>query len=305
MRQYLLRLALRAVDAFANNEYAIASQLGRKPGSVHDIAKAQQILLMSRYRELAARGLPLPSFQDVEFSAFSENGEDGILLFIFAMIGMTNRRAVELCCGSGIDCNSANLIVHHGWDGLLIDGNERKLSLGRRFYKRCSSTRHWPPRLVSEWITADNVNAILAREGFDGELDLLSLDMDGVDYWVWKALTVISPRVVVLEYQDILGPDRSVTVPYDPRFVGIRSPRGAGIDYGGASLRAFVKLARAKGYRLVGCEHYGYNAFFIRSDIDAGQLPDRDPRDCFAHPKNAEGMRKRYPLVEGRPWEEV
>ena len=303
MRELLLKILLRGAEALANNEYPLIASRGRGFRDAATASKATQLLLMAKYREMVAAGVPLPSFWEAGFSAYSDNEEDGILLMLFAVVGATNRRCVELCCGSGIDFNTANLLINHGWEGLLIDGNERKLAIGRKFYNRCKSTRQWQPRMVSEWVTAENVNDVVRKQGFEGDIDLFSLDMDGVDYWIWKALTVVRPRVMVLEYQDILGPERAVTVPYDPKFVCIRGKYGT--DYAGASLRAYVKLGREKGYRLVGCEHYGYNAFFLREDVGRDLFPEVTVESCFAHPKNRFGMEKRFPKVAGMKWEEV
>ncbi len=103
---------------------------------IPSVDKGTQILLQLKYRELLQRELPLPTFEDVEFRAFSQNGEDGILLYIFTLIGMMNRRAVEICAGDGIECNTANLIINHGWTALLFDGNSQLIERGKAFYTR-------------------------------------------------------------------------------------------------------------------------------------------------------------------------
>lgn len=303
IRDLLMKAALRVAEAYGNNQYALASVLGRLPSHVPALDRAAQIQLTLRYRELARAGAPLPSFDDAELRVFSQNGEDGILLYLFALIGTTNKRVVEMCAGSGIDCCAANLIVHHGWEGLLFDGQERKLRMGRRFYTKNPDTRQWPPKLVSAWITAENVNELIRKQGFAGEVDLFSLDMDGVDYWVWKALDAINPRVVILEYQDILGPKRSVTVPYDANFAAVREEHGP--NYCGASLTAYTKLAREKGYRLVGSQRLGYNAFFLRNDVGEEYFPEVSVASCFAHPRTTMGQKKRYPRVAKKNWVEV
>ena len=146
--------------------------------------------------------------------------------------------------GEGIQCNTANLIVNHGWSGLLFDGDERQLEKGRAYYARLGDTFAYPPKLVSAWITRDNINDLIKNNGFEGDVDLLSLDLDGVDYWVWDALEVIRPRVVIAEIQCLWGEDRAVTVPYADEF------RAGVVDrfaiYSGASLPAFVKLAQER-----------------------------------------------------------
>ena len=191
----------------------------RRPDGAHSATdRVSQLILLNQYRDLVHWGKALPSFQDVEFRLFSQNGEDGILLYIFGLIGMGGRRCVEICAGEGIECNSANLIVNHGWNGLLFDGNDQLLEKGRAFYSNLGDTFSFPPKLVNAWITRDNINELIKNNGFEGEVDLLSLDLDGVDYWVWEALDVIRPRVVIAEIQCLWGQDRAVTVPYAEDF---------------------------------------------------------------------------------------
>jgi hypothetical protein len=229
-----------------------------------------QMLLSLKYRELAG-GRLVPEMKDVEFRSFSQNGEDGILLYIFSLIGTTNRKVVEICAADGIECNSGNLIINHGWSGLLFDGNQENIERGRQIYAKLANTFIVPPIFAHGWITAENVNQLIESNGFSGEIDLLSLDLDGNDFWVWNAINCIKPRVVVLEYNAVWRPDRAVSIPYDPDFVldFSRTP-----FYCGASLAAFVALGRKKGYRLVACEHCEINAFFVRNDLVAELMPE-------------------------------
>lgn len=232
-----------------------------------------------QYRESARHGVPLPDLFETEFRAYSQNGEDGILLFLFSVLGTTNRRAVEICAGDGVECNAANLVINHGWRGLLVDGDADQIARGREFYRVHRSTWVSPPVLTQAWVTAENVNDVIASHGFGGEIDLLSLDLDGNDYWVWKALTCVRPRVVVLEFNASAGPDRGITIAYDPAFA---------LDFSitpyraGASLAAFTALAATKGYRLVGVQSLGFNAFFVRDDLGTRLLPTRSPQECYA-----------------------
>ncbi|GAC1347205.1 MAG: hypothetical protein NVSMB27_12120 [Ktedonobacteraceae bacterium] len=286
--------------------------------------KATQILLSMQYREMLALKLPQPTFEDVEFRAYSQFGEDGILLYLFSVLGTTNKKCVEICGGAGND-NTTNLIINHGWNGQFFDGSDKNIRKGRQFFARCADTKVWPPKLVQAWITAENINGLLEKQGYSGEIDLLSLDMDGVDYWVWKAIECISPRVVVLEYNNVWGPDESMTIPYKQSFVKssnnvslllvhgrrvvntfVGKPIADRIDnYYGASLAAFAKLGKQKGYRLVGCERYGYNAFFVRSDIGEEILPEVTPAECFGHPFTQYASEVRRRTVANRAWVEV
>jgi hypothetical protein len=267
---------------------------------------AAQVQLRLTYQQLVAAGHPLPRLGDVGFQCFSQTDEDGILLFLFAVLGTTNKLCAEICAGNGIECNTANLILNHGWHGLLVDGNQRKVERGKRFYAKSPHTYVYPPQFIHSWVTRDNVNALFRENGLEGEIDLLSLDLDGIDYWAWDAIEAVQPRVVVVEYQDCLGPDRAWTVPYADDFSASAYPTTNSLpNFCGASLPAFVKLGRRKGYRLVGVNRLGFNAFFVKSGEGDALLPEIDARECFGHPKVVWGMRERFPTVKDLPWVEV
>jgi hypothetical protein len=267
---------------------------------------ATQILLRLEYSRLVKDGCPLPRIWDVGFKNFSQADEDGILLYLFSVIDVYNKSCVEICAGDGLECNTANLILNHGWHGLLVDGNRDLITRGTSFYRSSKHTYVFPPRFVCSWVTRENINDLLASNGFSGEIDLLSLDLDGVDYWIWEAIQVVSPRVVVVEYQDILGPERVCTVPYSDDFDSSRYPKTEGMpNFCGASLSAFAKLASRKGYRLVGVNRYGYNAFFVRNGIADHLIPAVEVKACFSHPKVVWGIQERFPSVKDFPWVEV
>ena len=266
-------------------------------------SKVGQLLLAQRYRQLQQTGARLPGLEEVEFRAFSQNGEDGILLYIFSLLGTTNRLAVEICAGDGIQCNSANLVVNHGWHALLFDGDPDRIARGAAFYAKHPDTFSFPPNLVQAWITRENVNQLVREQGFVGDIDLLSLDLDGIDYWVWEALEVIRPRVVVAETQCIWGAENAVTVPYNPNF-RTEYVNGFGI-YSGASLPAFVTLAARKGYRFVGVQRLGFNAFFVRNDLGQDVLPSANPSMSLDKPFVHWAQARFLPLVKTMPWEQV
>jgi hypothetical protein len=266
-----------------------------------------QILLVSRFKEIASGKTPMLSFRDVEFSAYSQNGEDGILLYIFTLIGTTNRKVAEVCAGDGIECNAANLIINHGWTGLLVDGNSKAIERGARFY--ATRTNAWrlnrlSPTLVHAWVDRNNINELLTRNHMSGEIDLLSLDMDGIDFWIWEALECISPRVVVLEYNNRWRADDAVTVPYSDRFVGVGvSVEGQG--YFGASLLAYVRLASRKGYRLIGVNSPNTNAVFMRNDVGSSVFPQVGVEECLSSPYAIYQNRTKLSLIKELPWIEV
>lgn len=304
-RQALGLEALRLQVAELRAE-VIAAKSGASPAPANPDStgsKISQLVLLNQYRELRDRGGPLPLLSDVEFRAFSQNGEDGILLYVFALLGMGDRRCVEICSGDGIQCNTANLLINHGWHGLLIDGDESLVQQGRAFYTRHPDTFIHPPRFVCDWITRDNVNEILEKNQFTGLIDLLSLDLDGVDYWIWEAIEAVRPRVVIAEVQCLWGADRAVTVPYAPDFRA-QFVDGLGI-YCGASLPAFVKLARRKGYRLVGVQRLGFNAVFVANGLGEEWLPEVPIEGCVDLPFVRWGREHLLPRVQDMDWVEV
>lgn len=266
-------------------------------------SKVSQLILLNQYRDAHARGLLRTSLDDAEFRAFSQNGEDGILLYVFALLGMGDRRCVEICAGDGVQCNTANLILNHGWHGLLVDGDASLVEQGRSFYARHPDTFCFPPRFACEWVTQDNINKLLIDNEFEGSIDLLSLDLDGVDYWIWDAISVIRPRVVMAEIQCLWGDDRAVTVPYSPEFRA-QFVDGLGV-YSGASLPAFVKLARRKGYRLIGVQRLGFNAVFVAEGLGEDILPEVDAKECINRPFVIWARRTLLPKVKDLAWVEV
>ena len=300
MKGYLGELVRRGREAVSNDDPA--------PGR-HGVDRPLQLLLGLQYRTLTQQtpsdGARL-SFDDVGFDVYSSTGEDGILLYIFALLGWSNRRAVDIGAAGIEGSNLANLLLHHHADALLIDGDAEALQRATDFYRDQLETTLFPPQTLAARITAENVNTLIAEAGFKGPIDLLCLDIDGVDYWIWKALDVVTPRVVVVEYQDILGPERSWTVPYDPNFcVSDHEVNRERYNYCGASLNAFTKLAHSKGYRLVGCARGGWNAFFVRNGDGDGMLPEVTVESCFRYRWNQRGAQERFPLVANMKWQEV
>ena len=231
------------------------------------------------WRRLAREGGPLPTFDEVEFRLSSQGGEDGIIWFIFSLIGDGKKRSAEICCGDGLECCTANLAVNHGWECLMVDGNENLLNRGREYYRICGDTWFDKPKMYSGWITAENVNDVLREHDLFEDLDLLVLDVDGNDYWLWKALET-RPRVVVVEYNASLGAEVSAVMPYDAKFVYTQDSL-----YHSASLRAYEQLAESLGYRLVGVNRYNFNAFFVRNDCGLDVLPAVQVDDCFTLPR--------------------
>jgi hypothetical protein len=250
-------------------------------------------LLAAAYRAAST----LPNFRDAGFRIHSQNDEDGILHLIFSIIGAVGL-AVEIGCGDGVQNNTTNLIVNQGWHGLLIDADPANIASARTFFTRCRDTMIFPPAIRQRFVTSENANEVVA--GFEGEIDLLSLDIDSIDYWVLNALTAVNPRVIVAETPTIWGPEFARSVPNSPRWNFAANP-----DFYGASLGAFDKLLRTRGYRFVGTSKYGTNSFFIRGGLGDDAFPAASLKEGFRHPRAKEGIVSRSQRSQHLPWVDV
>jgi hypothetical protein len=206
-----------------------------------------------------------------EHRAFSQNGEDGILAEIFRRIGTTGKTFVECGAADGFENNTVLLLRYAGWNGLWIDGDPALCARARGHFREEIAAGRLKVR--EAFITAENIESLLREAGTPTEPDLLSIDIDRNDYYVWRAVTHYRPRVVACEYNGLLPPAIDWVVPYDGAAWWDRTTRY------GASLKALERLAGEKGYRLVGCGINGVNAFFVREDLVG---------DHFAAPYTAE-----------------
>jgi len=205
-----------------------------------------------------------------EFKVFSQAGEDGIISEIFNRIGTTNKFFVEFGVGNGLENNSAYLLVK-GWQGYWIEGSDRFCQSIRQSFEDLIANQQLT--LKNTFITAANIEDLFREGNVPTELDLLSIDIDGNDYWVWQAITNYRPRVVILEYNAIYPPESSWVMQYNP------SHQWKYNSHMGSSLKALEKLGHQKGYKLVACSFSGVNAFFVREDLLA---------DHFCSPFSAE-----------------
>lgn len=248
--------------------------------------KIAQKTLYLDYRRLAPMPEQLPSVRETGFRVFSQFDEDGILLFLLGVIGIGPGTFVDIGGGDGITAsNCANLAFNFGFHGLFVDANGGSVEHGRRLYKKHPDTQLFPPRFRHATVERENINSILDSEGFSGEIDVLSVDIDGNDYWIWEAIDRINPRIVVIETHVEFGMN-SIVVPYKESSIHSQTPS----HYLGASPVAMTKLADRLGYRLVGANRFGFNAFYLRHDLGAGILPDIAVEDLLQHERNKERM---------------
>ncbi|MHC5717534.1 MAG: hypothetical protein ACYTX0_36875, partial [Nostoc sp.] len=179
-------------------------------------------------------------------------------------IEIPNKIFIEFGVENYIESNTRFLLVKENWAGLVIDGSTENIS----YIKKDSIYWQHNLKAVQAFIDKDNINKLIAENGIKGEIGILSIDIDGNDYWIWQSINVINPAIVVTEYNFRFGKDKSVTIPYDHKFV--RTQAHYSNIYYGASLKALYLLAQKKGYAFVGCNTAGNNAFFVRKDL----MPD-------------------------------
>ncbi|HOQ41347.1 MAG TPA: hypothetical protein PLG94_04080 [Smithellaceae bacterium] len=256
--------------------------------------KVSQRQLYNFYQYAIANG-HLFDISDTGFRNYSQFEEDGILLYIFAAIKAPHRTFIDIGAGDGINSNCANLAVNFGWDGLFIDGNPVNVKRGKKYYATHPDTWAYPPKFVQAFVQRENINQLIESAGFAGRVDLLSIDIDGNDYWIWDALSVVEPRVVIIETHIEFGM-QNIVVPYDKDYCY----PGRHPDYYGASPTAMEKLGKKKGYRLVGAMNYGFNTIYVKNGIGEDILPEVTVEHVMRHPRNVE----RQKLFEAiKDWE--
>ena len=194
---------------------------------------------------------------------YSQNDEDGIILYILKHIGIKTKKFVEIGVENGTECNTTNLLKNFNWKGVQIEGNKILYSDAKIQLKKILKEKIKNLKLLNIFITKKNVNKIL-KNNCGKEVDLLSIDIDGNDFWIWKSIKCIKPRLVIIEYNSFFGSKLSCTIPYNAKFIwDYKNKR----SYYGASLKALEKLGKQKKYTLVGIDRNGVNAFFVRNDL--------------------------------------
>ena len=210
-----------------------------------------------------------------EFKVHSQFGEDGIIQFIIDNIIIKNKIFVEFGVENYEEANTRFLLENNNWEGLIIDSSIENIDYIKK------KEYYWKNKIVAicDFIKVKNINEIIKKNNIQGQIGLLSIDIDGNDYWIWECIKVIYPDIVVIEYNARLGPDKSLSIPYEENF-----QRGLNQNkvFYGASLKALYNLGIKKGYSLVGTNMNGNNAFFVKNELIASSiLVSKTPKECF------------------------
>lgn len=194
------------------------------------------------------------------YKVYSQTDEDGIINEIFNRIGVTNKFFIEFGVQDGIECNCHYLLMQ-GWEGVFIEGNKDCCNKMNEYYNYLIYNNKL--KVINAFITKENINDLISTtKAIDiKNIDLLSIDIDGNDYHVFKAIDVVNPRVVIIEYNVKFPPPVKWVMPYNPEHIW------DGTENHGASLESIVELAKEKGYELVATNINGVNAFFVRKEL--------------------------------------
>jgi hypothetical protein len=205
----------------------------------------------------AARHVDLARPATWEFSGFSQNGEDGILDVLRAQLRARNRYVIEIGASDGLENNSAWMVVADKYGGLLVDGDPAAIARARRMLMPASIGVDCRRMFV----TRDTIAELRALAWY-ADPDVFSLDIDGMDFWIAEALLAagLRPRIFVVEFNAVFGPERSVTVEYRPDFV-FTTAHPTALWYG-VSINGWRRFFAKHGYRFVTVDQNGVNAFF-------------------------------------------
>ena len=252
----------------------IASSLNKKFENINrmlDEIKINQGIILTKFNKQKKS----KNIRDFEFKVFSQWGEDGIIQYLISLLEIKNKTFIEFGVEDFFESNCRFLLMKDDWRGFVIDGSAKNIE------RLKSSYFYWKHHLIAKeaFVTKDNINNILLESGFDEDLGILSVDIDGVDYFVLESIISYKPRILIIEYNSVFGSDRKISVPYTPNFLR-RNIHYSNL-YFGASLAAMTHLAERKGYALVGVATAGGNAFFVRSDLVSDHFQQRSVAEVF------------------------
>ena len=227
-------------------------------------------------------------FRKVGFKVFSQWDEDGLIQYLINKIPIAEKTFIEFGIENYEESNTRFLLLNDHWQGMVLDASESDV----RYIE--TDRIHWEFDLQAKraWITRENIDALLSGSGFSNDLGLLSIDIDGNEYWIWEAIESLRPRIVIVEYNSVFGLE-PLSIPYQEDFC--RSVAHHSNLYYGCSLAALDHLAKKKGYLLLGSNVWGHNAFFVRADV-AGEFRGRTPREAYVVSKFRESRGR-----DGRP----
>lgn len=264
--------------------------------------EAQLRLLQNALGRIELRQLRIEEHQDInshEFQVYSQWGEDGIIQFLVNNVCIENRIFIEFGVEDYQQSNTKFLLMNNNWSGLVIDSSQENIS------KIMRDEIYWNYNLkaICKFISKKNINKLIIDNGLAGDIGLLSIDVDGNDFWIWEAINAVNPVIVIVEYNYRLGINSSVTIPYIEKFN--RKEAHHSMIYFGASLKALCSLARNKGYIFIGCSSNGVNAFFLRKDKKESIIKELTPEEGYRRGGHCEFRNKEGVQTKMSPEDEI
>jgi hypothetical protein len=247
-------------------------------------------LLMNQGRALSLENkyrAPLSHISDAEFKIFSQFGEDGVIQYLIHEVGI--KKSEEIFIEFGVqnyeEANTKFLLLNNNWKGLIMDSDAENIRhiKAQDYYWRHDLTA------IEAWITRENINSLITEANFSGSIGLLSIDIDGNDYWVWEKISVINPVIVIIEYNSVFGNQIPISVPYKDGFR--REVEHYSHLFAGSSIAALAHLGKLKNYSLIGSNLAGNNLFFVRDDR-VGRLKVLSIEEAFVESRFRESRDK-------------
>lgn len=231
------------------------------------------------------------NINEYEFKCFSQWGEDGIIDYLIENLSIENKTFIEFGVENYSEANTKFLLMSRNWDGFILDSSSKNIEDIK------NSDLYWKYELTAKanFITKENINIILEQSNFKKKIGLLSIDIDGNDYWVWKEIKDFDPSIVIIEYNARLGNEKNYVVPYKKDFERNKA-HYSGIYYG-ASIQALVKLGNEKGYAFICCNNAGNNLFFVKRDLLNNKVKELSIKDGFIKNKFRESRNKNGDLI--------
>lgn len=225
--------------------------------------------------KLLSEQLKKNKISESEFSCYSQFGEDGIIQYLINNLDIQNKTFIEFGVENYEESNTRFLLENNNWKGLVIDSSSKNTN----FIK--SQEYYWKRNLKvsNNFIGRENINKIFLENDFSGEIGILSIDIDGNDYWVWDEINIVKPEILIIEYNARFGKDLNVSIPYNKDFV--RSNFYPEKVIYGASIKAINKLSIKKGYELVYINSNGNNAFFVDKNKLNEKVKKADINEIF------------------------
>ena len=248
--------------------------------------KLNQGIILSKYNENSS----YDNIAKHEFKVFSQGGEDGIIQYLVNNLKIENKTFIEFGVEDFSESNCRFLLMKDKWKGFVVDGSEKNIKNLK------NSNYFWKHDLqaIDKFINSSNIEDILSKSGFDKDLGILSIDIDGNDYYVLEKINNFKPRILICEYNSLFGSQRKISIPYDEKF-NMTKAHYSNL-YWGASLPALVFLANKKGYEFIYSCSNGINAFFVRKDLLNDKIKRLDIKEGYKKSPYRISRNKKYEL---------